>query len=376
MGTLRGLGLSCLALVLGLGCARANTLQGRIEGLRDLVVQAERNGAYRCAPRQLALAEAHLEFAATDLAQTDLRDAEAHFTIAEVNAKAALGLSPPEHCAPRQVTVVERSTPQDRDGDGIPDDEDACPDDPEDYDGFEDADGCPEDQDTDGDGIPDSRDLCPLEPEDKDGYQDADGCPEPDNDLDGILDDVDRCPLEPEDFDGWQDADGCPDPNNDGDALADVDDRCPNEPGPEDEEGCPRDYEDVEVTTTHIRIQQTVHFEFNKAKIRSVSHSILNTVAEVLHDHPEIRVEIQGHTDSRGRASYNQRLSEERAESVRSYLVEQGVDTSRLTARGYGEERPIESNRTAAGRAANRRVEFQRIDESAGTGPSAKDDGG
>jgi OmpA-OmpF porin, OOP family len=357
--------LAVMGLALGTGCVRGHTLEGRIDGLREIVEQAERNGAYRCAPRQLALAKAHLDFAETELTQADLRDAEAHFVLAEPNAHAAFRLSPPEHCAPRGVTVVKRALPGDRDGDGIPDDEDECPDDPEDFDGYQDVDGCPEDQDTDGDGIPDSRDLCPLEPEDMDGYQDTDGCPEPDNDLDGIPDEVDRCPNEPEDFDGWQDEDGCPDPNNDGDALPDATDKCPNEPGPKDEEGCPRVYEDVEVTTTHIRIRQTVHFEFNKAKIRPVSYPILSTVAQALKDHPEIRVEIQGHTDSRGAAAYNQRLSEQRADAVRVYLIEKGIEAARLVSRGYGEEQPIESNRTASGRAANRRVEFKRIDTGA-----------
>jgi OmpA-OmpF porin, OOP family len=379
MNHARTLLLLCTVAALGMGCARANTLQGRIDGLRGVVTQAERNGAYRCAPRHLALAKAHLDFAHTDLAQADVRDAERHFVVAEANAHAAFELSPPERCAPRSVTVVERAEPGDRDGDGIPDDEDACPDDPEDYDGYEDADGCPEDQDSDGDGIPDSRDLCPLEPEDMDGYQDADGCPEPDNDLDGLVDAVDRCPTDPEDFDGWQDEDGCLDPNNDGDALPDVDDKCPNEPGPKDEEGCPKVYEDVEVTTTHIRIRQTVHFETAKAKIRPVSYPILTTVAQVLRDYPDIRVEVQGHTDSRGSAKYNLGLSDRRAESVRAYLIEQGIEASRLTSRGYGKDQPIESNRTAAGRAANRRVEFKRIDDGAQGASGAtqpKDEGG
>jgi OmpA-OmpF porin, OOP family len=366
MHRLFGVAFLGLGLVLGAGCARGDALHGRIDGLRQVVEQAERNGAYQCAPRHLALAKAHLTFAESDLRQADVRDAEAHFALAEPNAHAAYRLSPPERCAPRGVAVTALPPkPGDRDGDGIPDREDQCPDDPEDFDGFEDEDGCPEDQDTDGDGIPDSRDLCLLEPEDFDGYQDADGCPEPDNDLDGIPDAADRCPNDPEDFDGWQDEDGCPDPNNDGDAFPDVTDKCPNEPGPADGDGCPRVYEDVEVTTTHIRIRQTVHFETAKAKIRPVSFPILNTVAQVLRDYPEIRVEVQGHTDSRGKAAYNQKLSEDRAASVRAYLIEQGIDPSRMVARGYGLTQPIESNATAAGRAANRRVEFKRIDESA-----------
>ncbi|HEY8429074.1 MAG TPA: DUF4398 domain-containing protein, partial [Sandaracinaceae bacterium] len=200
--------LAALALA---ACGRAATLRGRIEGLRDVIEQAERNGAYRCAPRELAEAQANLEFAETEMAQGNLDRAEHHFALAEPNGRAAFRLSPPERCAPREV-AIERlpPAPGDADGDGILDPDDECPNDPEDFDAFEDADGCPEEQDTDGDGVPDAGDACPVEPEDRDGYQDADGCPEPDNDLDALVDAADRCPLEPEDRDGHQDADGCP----------------------------------------------------------------------------------------------------------------------------------------------------------------------
>jgi hypothetical protein len=130
----------------------------------------------------------------------------------------------------------------DADGDGIPDALDQCPTEPEDRDGFQDEDGCP-DPDNDGDGIPDAVDQCPNQPEDFDGFQDEDGCPDPDNDGDGIPDAVDRCPNQPEDFDGFQDEDGCPDKDNDGDGIPDEADRCPNEPedrdGYQDADGCP-----------------------------------------------------------------------------------------------------------------------------------------
>jgi hypothetical protein len=130
----------------------------------------------------------------------------------------------------------------DRDRDGIADKYDECPNEQEDWDGFEDLDGCP-DLDNDKDGIPDSRDQCINAPEDFDGFEDEDGCPDPDNDGDGILDIHDKCPNEPEDFDGFEDEDGCPDPDNDGDGILDIHDKCPNEPedfnGFEDEDGCP-----------------------------------------------------------------------------------------------------------------------------------------
>ena len=130
----------------------------------------------------------------------------------------------------------------DRDGDGIKDAEDACPKDPEDFDQFEDTDGCPE-YDNDHDGLLDPDDQCPLEPEDRDEFEDEDGCPDPDNDQDSILDVNDQCPLEPEDMDGFEDVDGCPDPDNDNDGLPDTQDTCPDKPedmdGFEDDDGCP-----------------------------------------------------------------------------------------------------------------------------------------
>jgi outer membrane protein OmpA-like peptidoglycan-associated protein len=274
--------------------------------------------------------------------------------------------------------VIDRPRPPpqpgDRDGDGYRDPDDQCPDDPEDFDGFEDEEGCPEDQDTDGDGLPDSRDACVVEPEDTDGYNDIDGCPEPDNDLDQIADESDRCANDPEDRDGYQDQDGCPERDNDTDNIVDVSDRCPNEPGPESEQGCPRVYQDVQVTGTAIRINQTIHFEFNRAVIRDVSFPILNTVAQVLRDYPTITIEVGGHTDSRGRDAYNMTLSDQRAAAVRDYLVRQGIDGARLTSRGYGETRPIEANSTSAGRAANRRVEFIRTDSGAMQGGQGSSD--
>ncbi|MDQ3033778.1 MAG: OmpA family protein, partial [Myxococcota bacterium] len=313
-----------------------------------------------CAPRELATAQAHLEFADVELDQGDLGRAQEHFALAEPNARAALRMSPPERCLPQDEAPPPQ--PGDRDGDGILDPDDRCPDDPEDRDGVEDDDGCPEDQDTDGDSITDTNDLCPLEPEDRDGHLDEDGCPDPDDDLDGILDGEDRCPREAEDRDGHEDQDGCPDPDNDTDGFPDVTDRCPNEPGIEAEQGCPRVYQDVEVTSEGIVIRQQIFFETNRAVIRSVSFPILDTVAQVMRDFPDITIEVQGHTDARGRDAHNLRLSQQRAESVREYLVRAGIAPERLTAHGYGETQPIETNATAEGRAANRRVEFRRTD--------------
>jgi hypothetical protein len=147
----------------------------------------------------------------------------------------ATPVAQPSNRAPIPAPHRHVGTVGDRDGDGIPDDVDKCPDDPEDFDGFEDADGCP-DPDNDRDGIPDVDDKCPNLPGPR-----PDGCPHGaanDRDGDGIPDDVDKCPDDPEDFDGFEDADGCPDPDNDGDGILDVDDLCPNEAGPPPD-GCP-----------------------------------------------------------------------------------------------------------------------------------------
>ncbi len=216
--------------------------------------------------------------------------------------------------------------------------------------------------DRDGDGLLDADDGCPDAPEDRDGFQDEDGCPDPDNDNDGILDEADGCPTVPEDKDDFEDHNGCPDPDNDNDGLPDVRDKCPNVPetinGLDDEDGCP-DQGRVRVTEAKIEILDRVHFETNKAVIRRGSYTILDQVISVLKGHPEIRsIRVEGHTDSVGSAKHNRRLSQARAEAVRTYLVEHGVAPARLEARGYGEDRPIARNRSREGRAENRRVEF------------------
>ena len=203
----------------------------------------------------------------------------------------------------------------DRDGDGIPDSQDQCPDAPEDMDGFKDDDGCP-DLDNDQDGILDAQDQCPDDAEDKDGFEDDNGCPDPDNDGDGILDvddkcpteagvaeyqgcpvpdkdgdtipdDKDLCPEQAEDFDKFQDDDGCPDPDNDGDGILDVNDQCPNEPenynSNQDDDGCPdEDYKRIKVDDEQIRLNEQVFFRTNKSTIMPVSYPLLDEVAVLL----------------------------------------------------------------------------------------------
>ncbi|MEJ7602496.1 MAG: OmpA family protein [Kofleriaceae bacterium] len=252
----------------------------------------------------------------------------------------------------------------DNDRDGIVDEDDDCPKVPEDKDGFEDEDGCPEGTkgDKDGDGILDNVDKCPEEPEDFDNFEDEDGCPDPDNDQDGILDVDDLCPNDPEDKDGFEDADGCPDLDNDKDRILDKDDKCPNEPetynGTEDEDGCP-DKGRVVVTDTSIEILDMVYFEYNKAVIKSQSFPILDAVAATLVGNPSIQlVEVQGHTDERGNDAYNLDLSDKRAHAVEKYLADKGVEAKRLTAQGYGETQPVDRRSNEAAWSKNRRVAF------------------
>ena len=347
-----------LAAVVSIGCAEAPKLRGEIAGLDKILDQAERNGAIRCAPRELAVARSQLEFARLELDQGFVSKAQAHLAKAEPNAHAADFLSPPEYCATRGFI---EPAPGDRDGDGLVDPVDQCPDKPENYNGFQDDDGCPDDPDSDGDGVPDSRDQCVMAAEDKDGYLDDDGCPEPDNDLDGIPDAADKCPNDPEDFDGYEDDDGCPDPDNDKDTVLDVQDQCPNEIGSTTQEplGCPAQTL-VVVTDCEVKITQQIHFETNKDKIRPESYPVLNAVVDVLDKNPNIQLEVQGHTDNKGAAGYNKDLSNRRAHSVMKYLIARGVTIGRLTAVGYGLERPLVDNSTEQNRALNRRVQFVR----------------
>ena len=331
------------------GCAGAQ-LQASVRLLRSRADQARDNGALRCAPRELALAEANTEFADRELDQGDYLRARDHLDLAEDKLEEAIRLSARDRC-------VDPEKRGDRDGDGINDSDDKCPAEAEDKDGFEDSDGCP-DPDNDKDGLADAADKCPVEAEDKDGFEDGDGCPDPDNDQDGIADGDDECPVEAEDKDGFEDDDGCPDPDNDKDGVADGDDKCPTEPGPADNGGCPKKYQHIVVTEEKIELKQKIFFETDKAVIMSRSFGLLSEIANVLQSRPTMQVRIEGHTDARGTAKHNLALSQARAEAVRVHLAGLGVDGDRMNAQGFGSEQPIETNKTAAGRERNRRVEF------------------
>lgn len=253
--------------------------------------------------------------------------------------------------------------PSDRDKDGIADADDKCPDTP----GTAALQGCP---DSDGDGIADAADKCPTEPgdaahegcpvRDQDGDtipDDQDKCPTvagtaafdgcPDTDKDGIPDASDRCPQQP----GPKELQGCPD--RDGDKVADIDDKCPDKAGLPDYQGCVPDA--VAKFTGAIK---GINFQTGSATILPASYTVLDQAVSVLKEYKTLRIRIDGHTDNQGAADRNQKLSEDRAASVKAYLVSKGVDASRIETAGYGDTRPVEDNATAKGRAANRRIEF------------------
>jgi len=183
--------------------------------------------------------------------------------------------------------------------------------------------------------------------------------PSADRDGDGVPDELDLCPDEP----GSPEMDGCPD--RDGDGIPDIEDRCPDEPGPAENDGCPVQGPVVELLeSSKISLKDSIHFDYDKATIKPESGPVLDAIATLIRDHPELRkIRVEGHTDNRGTALYNQGLSQRRAASVVRALVERGIDPERLQPAGYGFDRPVADNRTALGRAKNRRVEFTILDE-------------
>lgn len=344
-----------VATLFSLSACGGTELSSRRSAVADLIAVARDNGAVRCAPKELARAESHHDFAAQEQREGNLIRAKEELAIAEENAKLAVELSPREKCV-AVVRVAEK--PKDTDGDGILDPDDECPTKPEDFDQFEDEDGCP-DTDNDKDGILDVDDKCPDDPEDLDGFEDEDGCPDPDNDRDGLNDTVDKCPDRAEDKDDFEDDDGCPDCDNDDDGVPECPepiDKCPNKAA-KTPDGCPV-YKLVKVTDKKIEIKQTIYFDTAKTTIKRRSYALLNEVATALKDNPKIKIRVEGHTDSRGKDAYNLKLSNGRAASVRDYLIGRGVDEARMVSQGYGESMPIADNRTRVGRGQNRRVEF------------------
>lgn len=334
-----------------LGCP-GTTLKRQLVGVKQTIDQARTNGAYLCAPVELALAESHYDFAQADLYYGDYFSAKHNTEVTDKNAKAALDKSPPNKCQFQDERPVVVPKPGDRDGDGLLDDVDKCPDEPEDIDQFEDADGCP-DPDNDKDEIPDVKDRCPNDPEDKDLFEDTDGCPDPDNDKDGILDADDKCPNDP----GPKENQGCPDTDRDKDTVVDRLDKCPDEPGVPPT-GCP-EKKFIIITKKKIELKRQIQFATNKSKILPDSFELLDEVVEILNKNPEIKkLKIEGHTDSRGKPAKNKTLSNNRAKAVFDYLVQKGIDKDRLASEGFGQGCPISTNTTDDGREKNRRTEF------------------
>ncbi len=378
---------------------------------RELSVIQDR--AYRCTPEELAKATVHLELGRAELERGDLLRGQEHMDQALASVRAAeVGSRGTECRAPMPLLVVDTDNDGvedqfdncppiynpdqadmdgdgvgdacdlDMEGDGVPDDRDNCPSlynpDQADIDGDGMGDLC--DPDMDGDMVPNEEDNCPMvansDQDDMDGDGVGDAC-DPDMDGDRILNDVDNCPFDvnPDqaDLNGDGIGDVC-DFDIDGDGVDNAEDNCPTIYNQEQEDAdadgvgdaCDPDYlsslkqsyQLVKLTAEKIELSQKVHFGTAKSVILPQSFALLNEVARVLLDHPRLRVRIEGHTDDRGKASYNLKLSQERADSVRIYLIRQGVDPQRMDSVGFGMEQPIGDNRTTQGQSDNRRVEF------------------
>jgi outer membrane protein OmpA-like peptidoglycan-associated protein len=260
---------------------------------------------------------------------------------------------------------------KDKDKDGIPDSEDACPNEP----GTAATNGCP---DKDGDGVADKDDQCPNEPgllsnhgcpfhdRDNDGVSDEldkcpdvaglkkyDGCPIPDTDKDGINDEEDKCPAVP----GVARYNGCPVPDTDNDGVNDEEDKCPTVAGTKENNGCPAiKKEIIEKVNFAARL---IQFEKAKADLLPASLKVLDDVVEILTQNPELKLSIEGHTSDDGSYDVNMKLSRQRADKVKEYLITKGIDSNRLRAKGFGPDKPLNNGKTLAEKALNRRVELK-----------------
>lgn len=240
----------------------------------------------------------------------------------------------------------------DKDNDGLLDNEDKCVDQA----GPKENGGCPW-GDKDKDGLLDNEDKCP----DQAGPKENNGCPDTDKDGDGVVDRLDAC-LE---VAGEKDNKGCPYPDTDGDGVNDRVDNCVKDPGPASNQGCPEKVKQlVVITREKLVIKDKVYFDLNKATLQARSFPLLDQVASILKDHTEIKLlQVEGHTDNTGVAEKNLQLSQDRANSVKAYLVKKGVEDARVKAVGFGQTKPADSNDTPAGRDNNRRVEFNILDQ-------------
>lgn len=401
------LALVSLSMLLASACSTGIQVESRTRELSSILEDIH-SEAYTCSPRELAQARSHLTFAELELSQGDLGRAQEHLRYAEPLVEHARSASANPACGkvviamrldsdddgllddvdacpaqPETFNGIEDEDgcpEEDRDADGYLDPVDGCPDQPEDFDGDADSDGCPDiDYDNDRDGILDNDDRCPLQPEDVDGFEDEDGCPEADNDGDGLCERFvtelgiqadhpyctgeDRCPNTPEDTDGFEDEDGCDDVDNDNDRILDIDDACRDEPetynGIDDHDGCPEPDTEAHYDRDTGRIYaKKVFFDHDATTIQPASEPTLDAIAQILNSYPNMHIRIEGHTDNRGSWEYNLKLSKGRAESVRQALVDRGISELRMASVGFGEDRPIDINETEEGRQANRRVEL------------------
>lgn len=264
--------------------------------------------------------------------------------------------------------------PKDKDKDGVTDDVDACPEEK----GLAEYNGCPPPLDTDGDGVADAVDSCPQVA----GLQSFKGCPDTDND--GVIDSEDECPQ----IKGTKEFSGCLPPDTDGDGVPDASDQCPNAAGPKAQNGCPDTDGDgvldkndacpntvgvsanngcpeltVEEQEVLVEALEGVNFLSGKDVLTEESKPKLDHVAEILNAHPTYKIKVSGYTDSSGDESSNLALSKKRANAVKDYLITDNVAADRIIADGYGEANPVADNGTSAGRAKNRRVEFEIVFE-------------
>jgi OOP family OmpA-OmpF porin len=328
---------------LRLGAAVATTgpgLRGELNVIASVPLQRESAAIEALAGLRLPVSERVEGYALAGLATGDAPGTPGF--------RALLGVA--YQYTPPKCVVGGKHTPQecpdlDEDNDGVRNGEDTCAN----QGGRVDAKGCPV-KDTDGDGVMDPDDRCVTVP----GLAQFQGCP--DTDKDGIEDAKDRCPTEP----GIPELQGCPAKDTDGDTLPDHRDNCPTEPGPVENQGCPVAQKQlVEIQKDRIEIKGTVYFDSDKATIQRRSFKVLDQVAKIILEHPELeKVWIEGHTDDLGSLEHNRQLSQRRADAVRAYLVKKGVAPERLEARGFGKDRPVARGNTERDRAANRRVEF------------------
>jgi len=249
------------------------------------------------------------------------------------------GIYDKNDACPEVAGLKEFNGCPDSDGDGIKDSDDACPN----VAGLASMNGCP---DTDGDGIADKDDMCPNEK----GTKANNGCP--DTDGDGVVDKNDKCPS----VAGPAANGGCPWPDTDGDGVLDKDDKCPKEVGPASNNGCPDEVISKDAEDSVGEFAKQILFNSGRSEFKPGVTEKLDGIVEVMNKYSKANFVIEGHTDSDGSAALNSKLSKQRAMAVRDYLVRKGIATTRLDAQGFGEGQPIASNKTAEGKAQNRRV--------------------